>query len=66
MKTKIILLVTGLLLLTGFFGTSKQALSERNVAIYEKALSLEDTIDTGFSGYVFSAVPVRFFAGDAV
>ncbi len=65
MKTKIILLVTGLLLLTGFFGTSKQALSERNVAIYEKTLSLEDTIDTGFSGYVFSAVPVRFFAGDA-
>ena len=49
MKTKFILLVTGLLLLTGFFGTSKQALSERNVAIYEKALSLEDTIDTGFS-----------------
>lgn len=62
---KIIYAAAGVFLAAGSIITGKYGLSEKNTAIYERALTLDGTMkELGFEGFSLKTVKVRFYDGN--
>ena len=62
MKKVIIFVLIGIMLVTGVIATGTYGLSEEDIEIYERAVSIED--DFGFDGFTITDYPVSFYDGD--
>ena len=62
MKKVIIFVLVGIMLVTGVIATGTYGLSEEDIEIYERAVSIED--DFGFDGFTITDYPVSFYDGD--
>ena len=62
MKKVIIFVLIGIMLVTGVIATGTYGLSEEDIEIYERAVSIED--DFGFDGFAITDYPVSFYDGD--
>jgi len=62
MKKVIIFVLVGIMLATGVIATGTYGLSEEDIEIYERAVSIED--DFGFDGFTITDYPVSFYDGD--
>ena len=62
MKKVIIFVLVGIMLVTGVIATGTYGLSEEDIEIYERAVSIED--DFGFDGFAITDYPVSFYDGD--
>lgn len=62
MKKVIIFVLVGIMLATGVIATGAYGLSEEDIEIYERAVSIED--DFGFDGFAITDYPVSFYDGD--
>lgn len=62
MKKVIIFVLVGIMLATGVIATGTYGLSEEDIEIYERAVSIED--DFGFDGFAITDYPVSFYDGD--
>ena len=64
MKKAIIVILIGVALVAGVIATGSKGISDDNIAVYEKAVSLESENSFGFSGFALSDYPVAFYDGD--
>jgi len=64
MKKKWWIPLLGIMLLVGVLVTMETELSAKNLESYERAVALEETLETGFPEFSFEATPMRFFDGD--
>ena len=62
MKKVIIFVLVGIMLVTGVIATGTYGLSEEDIEICERAVSIED--DFGFDGFTITDYPVSFYDGD--
>ena len=64
MKKAIIVILIGAVLVAGVIATGSRGISEDNIAVYEKAVSLESENSFGFEGFALTDYPVAFYDGD--
>ena len=64
MKRVIVFILVGILLVAGVIATGTYSLSEENIKIYERAVSLEAENNFGFDGFAITDYPVSFYDGD--
>ena len=64
MKKIIIFILIGVILVAGVVVTGTYGLTEENINIYKKAISLEDNGDFGFEGFKLTDYPVAFYDGN--
>lgn len=64
MKKAILVILIGAVLVAGVIATGSSGISEDNIAVYERAVSLESKDSFGFSGFALSDYPVAFYDGD--
>lgn len=64
MKKAMIFILISIILITGVITTEKFGLSEENIKIYEKAVSLESNDNFGFEGFKITDYPVAFYDGN--
>ena len=64
MKKIIIFILIGVILVAGVAVTGTYGLTEENIKIYKKAISLEDNGDFGFEGFKLTDYPVAFYDGN--
>lgn len=64
MKKVILVILTGAALAAGVIATGSRGISDDNIAVYEKAVSLESEDSFGFGGFALTDYPVAFYDGD--
>lgn len=65
MKKVIVVVLIGIVLLTGVIVTGTYGLSKENIDIYEQAVAVENgESNFGFEGFAFTDYPVAFYDGD--
>lgn len=64
MKKAIIVILIGAVLVAGVIATGSRGISKDNIAVYEKAVSLESENSFGFEGFALTDYPVAFYDGD--
>ncbi len=64
MKKVIIVIFIGVALVIGVIATGTYGLTDENIEIYEKAVSLESEDNFGFDGFNLTDYPVAFYDGD--